>query len=246
MDFGKVAQEAGYVTKEKSKAKPGLLPGSLVVMPLDVLKAQVKAEEVSLAMDRSMAAVKELVVIDQESAARCIDIAAGAKKAAKSIDMALKAAIKDPEDRIKEARGFAKLFTDRAAVIESEAKGKVAAWQASERIRIQKEEAEKRRIAEEATRKLQEEAIEAGMAEAEAKQIKVEMPTAPTTAPVLRTEGGAKSSTAMVWVFEIEDPAKVPDEYKMIDEKKVRDAVRMGTREIAGIRIFQKEQIRIG
>ena len=246
MDFGKVAQEAGYVTKEKAKARPGLLPGSLVVMPLDVIKSQAKAEEVSVALDKSMEAVKELVVTDQESAARCIDIAAGAKKAAKQIDAALKAIIQEPEARIKECRGFAKVFTDRAAVIESEAKGKVAAWQQQERIRIQREEAEKRRLAEELNRKLQEEAIEAGMSEAEAKQVKVEMPTAPTTPAVLRTEGGAKSSTAMVWTFDIEDANAIPRDYLCVDEKKIRDAVRLGTREIPGVKIYQKEQIRIG
>lgn len=245
MDFGKVAQEAEYHGKER-KAKPGLIPGALVIMPLDVIKAQVKAEEVSRALDQSLEAVKSLVVQDQESAARCIDIAAGAKKAAKAIDTALKAAIQEPEGRIKDAKSFAKMFTDRAAVIESEAKGKVAAWQASERIRIQREEAEKRRIAEELNRKLQEEAIEAGMAEAEAKQIKVDIPTAPATPPVLRTEGGAKSTTAMVWTFDILDANAIPREYLCVDEKKIRDAIKVGTREIPGVNIYQKEQIRIG
>lgn len=245
MDFGKVAEGAEYHGRER-KAKPGLLPGALVVMPLDVIKSQAKAEEVSRALDKSMEAVKALVVDSQESAARCIDIASGAKKAAKQIDAALKAIIQKPEARIKECRGFAKVFTDRAAVIESEAKGKVAAWQMQERIRIQREEEEKRKLTEELNRKLQEDAIEAGMSEAEAKQVKVDMPTAPTTPAVLRTEGGAKSSTAMVWTFDIEDANAIPRDYLCVDEKKIRDAVRLGTREIPGVKIYQKEQIRIG
>lgn len=48
------------------------------------------------------------------------------------------------------------------------------------------------------------------------------------------------------WTFEVTDAGKVPEEYKSIDEKKVRDAIRAGLRDaedgtpaIPGIRIFQ-------
>lgn len=48
------------------------------------------------------------------------------------------------------------------------------------------------------------------------------------------------------WTFEVTDAGKVPEEYKSIDEKKVREAIRAGLRDgedgtpaIPGIRIFQ-------
>jgi len=71
--------------------------------------------------------------------------------------------------------------------------------------------------------------------------------TAPTViAPVVadiprvtRTEAGSASQRKN-WVFEIVNEAEVPREYLQVDEKKVRDSVRMGTREITGIRIFEE------
>lgn len=243
MDFRKISAEAA--DQGRPKTKPGLLPGALVIQPMEVIKSVAKAEEVGKALEASMAAVKEIVVVDQESAARIIDIAAGAKKAAKQIEAALKAIIQEPEQRIKDAKGFAKLYIDKAAVIESEAKGKVSSWQMQERIRIQREEAEKRRIAEELNRKLQADAIDAGMTQEQAREIKIEIPTAPSTPAVIRTEGGAKASTAMVWTFTIEDEEAIPRNLMQPDEKKIREAVRLGVREIPGVKIFQKETIRI-
>lgn len=244
LNYGKVLEdepkkEARPKTQQKTQAIPS---GSLVIMPLASIKTQVKADEVGVALERSLAKVREIQVTDQESAAKIIDIAAGAKKAAKTIEAALKGIITEPESRIKECRGFAKLFIDKASDVELTAKGKVAAWQQQERIRREKEEREKREKAEALNKSLAEQAKDLGLEEVP----RVEIPTAPTTPAVIRTEGGAKSSTAMVWTFEIKDSSKVPDEYKAVDERKIRDAIRVGVREISGVDIFQKEQIRIG
>ncbi len=45
-----------------------------------------------------------------------------------------------------------------------------------------------------------------------------------------------------VWAFEIKDLNQVPREYLMLDEQKVRRAIRQGKRDIAGLSIFQKQQ----
>ena len=45
-----------------------------------------------------------------------------------------------------------------------------------------------------------------------------------------------------VWTFEVESLANVPREYLMLDEKKVRQAIRSGERHIPGLTIFQKQQ----
>lgn len=52
-------------------------------------------------------------------------------------------------------------------------------------------------------------------------------------------------SVRMVWDFEVEDLAKVPPEYFVLDEGRVKAAVRSGVRDIPGIRIFQKEQLAV-
>ncbi|MGD1894274.1 MAG: hypothetical protein ACFB15_27220 [Cyclobacteriaceae bacterium] len=51
-----------------------------------------------------------------------------------------------------------------------------------------------------------------------------------------------------VWTFAIDDLSEVPQEYLMLNEKKVREAIRSGERHIPGlarpgITIFQKQQI---
>lgn len=43
------------------------------------------------------------------------------------------------------------------------------------------------------------------------------------------------------WDYEIEDKNKIYSEYLMVDEKKVKEAIKMGVRFIPGIKIYQKE-----
>ncbi|MDF9799089.1 hypothetical protein OKW21_004352 [Catalinimonas alkaloidigena] len=45
-----------------------------------------------------------------------------------------------------------------------------------------------------------------------------------------------------VWTFEVKDLSQVPRHYLMLDEQKVRQAIREGKRDIAGLSIFQKQQ----
>ena len=52
---------------------------------------------------------------------------------------------------------------------------------------------------------------------------------------IASTEGGRKT-----WTFEIEDAEQVPSEFKVIDEKAIRQAIKDGAREIKGIKIYQK------
>lgn len=55
---------------------------------------------------------------------------------------------------------------------------------------------------------------------------------------ITRTESGS-ASQRKGWTFEVVDAALVPDEFKVVDEKKIRDAVKMGARSIAGVRIYE-------
>lgn len=45
-----------------------------------------------------------------------------------------------------------------------------------------------------------------------------------------------------IWTHEVQNLANVPHEYLMLDEKKVRQAIRSGERHIPGLMIFQKQQ----
>lgn len=55
---------------------------------------------------------------------------------------------------------------------------------------------------------------------------------------------GVKGATKR-WTFEVTDAARVPREYLAIDETKIRQAIMSGTREIAGVRIYQAEGLTI-
>ncbi|MFH0810785.1 MAG: hypothetical protein V2A77_10035, partial [Pseudomonadota bacterium] len=61
----------------------------------------------------------------------------------------------------------------------------------------------------------------------------------PEVAAVLRGSMGTAVSS-LPWTFEIEKPDDVPRSFCMPDEKRIREAVKVGVRDIAGVRIFQK------
>lgn len=119
-----------------------------------------------------------------------------------------------------------------------------------QRVKREREEAEARERGAKAAElkaladKAERERLEAiRQAEEEAAKNAVEAPTviAPVvqdTPNVTRTEAGS-ASQRKVWTFEIIDPAEVPREFCSPDPAKIRDAVKMGGRMIAGVRIFE-------
>lgn len=48
-----------------------------------------------------------------------------------------------------------------------------------------------------------------------------------------------------VWTFQVENPALVPEQYKVVDDRKIRAAVASGIREIPGVRIFLSSQVAV-
>jgi len=60
-----------------------------------------------------------------------------------------------------------------------------------------------------------------------------------------RTKDVAGVVKAKVWTYEIEDENKLPERFWLIDEAKIRTEVQSGNRNIPGVRIYQKEQIRV-
>lgn len=53
------------------------------------------------------------------------------------------------------------------------------------------------------------------------------------------------TGTQKVWSFVVESPSEVPNEYKIVDERLIRAAVRGGIREIPGVRIFEETKISV-
>lgn len=175
-----------------------------------------------------------LEVTDPASDVLATEAGTSAKKLNKSIDKARKEAIEKPQEYIRAVNGLAKWYQEKLADIETILKRKIGVYQA--RREMERREAE--RAAQEAARKLQ------AQLDAEAKAKRIEAPTVPV--PVMpepirttRTEAGT-SSQRKVWTFRITNPEQVPAEYKMVDEKRIREAVRMGVRSIEGVEIYQE------
>jgi len=70
-------------------------------------------------------------------------------------------------------------------------------------------------------------------------------PVVQETANITRTETGSAAFSKKPWIFEIKNESAVPREYLSVDEKKIRDAIRMGIREILGVRIYQETQVNL-
>lgn len=51
--------------------------------------------------------------------------------------------------------------------------------------------------------------------------------------------------TMKVWKFEVEDFAKLPDEYKEVDAVKLGKVVRAGLHNIPGVRVWQEETLKV-
>lgn len=133
------------------------------------------------------------------------------------------------------------------------ARTKAKEWQRAEQRRIEEENARREREA-----RQKREAEEKERREAEEKGAPPPPPPAPEPEPV-REEAPAKSvgtgTFKNEWAWELSDPAlkregtdgpvrrsaatKVPDEFWVLDEKKIGKLVKAGTREIPGVRIFE-------
>ena len=132
-----------------------------------------------------------------------------------------------------------KEYTQKLVVVGNGLRGLITAYQ--NRIELERRMAEKA-AADEAA-KLQAE-IDKDAKEAGVEAPQVVTPVVPPTPTVTRTDEGT-ASVIKTWSFEVEDLGKVPREYLGLDDRKVNNAIRGGVRNIPGLRIFEKSQVRV-
>jgi len=156
------------------------------------------------------------------------------------------------------ARKAAQEFQEKLRLEAEEANRKAreeAARKAEEETRVRlakeaeeraKQEAESQAEAEERAKREAEE-IEAARKKAEEEAAKHEIQAPVVTAPVIpvkgkvtRTETGAAAHERKAWKAEVINEAEIPREYLTVDMKKINEAVKMGAREIPGVRIFEE------
>ncbi len=134
----------------------------------------------------------------------------------------------------------AKMYTGRLKAAEGDLKRKMAVFRQMQEQERRRRERERQQALEAAQKRADEEAAAKGF-----EPVTIEAAPEPEPEKTVRTEKGAATFRG-VWTFKVVDPAQVPREYLCVDEKKIRQAVKAGVREIPGVDIFEDVQVRLG
>lgn len=138
-------------------------------------------------------------------------------------------------DHVKTINAEFKKVTEPLEKADGIIRGKVLGWRTKVDMEIQKKNEELRKKAEKERQKQEEKALAKG-----------EVPPPPIPIPVVEVPKSVDGvSTMKIWAYEIEDIAKVPIDFMMLDSGAVMRTIRQGVREIPGLRIFQKETIQV-
>lgn len=140
------------------------------------------------------------------------------------------------KDHVKRIEAELKLVTGPLLQADAIIRSKVVDYRIALEEAARKEEERLRRKAEAKQKKQEEKAL-----------IKGETPPPPPPTPtieVLKTTEGV--TMVKTWTYGVQDMTKVPLEYLMLDTGEVMRAIRQGVREIPGLRIYQKETVKVG
>jgi hypothetical protein len=172
------------------------------------------------------------------------------KGALKQIEDARVRITKPINESLREVNNQARESAKPWLAAETMIKAEMVVWQ-NDQLRLQREEQQKRdeaaakerkRLADQAAKALADGKVE--------KAAKIEERAASVVAPVVTREIPKISgqSTRETWLFELQDLAKVPREFLMLDETKVRKYVQAmkDTGSIDGIRIYSEKRIASG
>lgn len=197
---------------------------------------------------------KGLVIIDDHSLSTGKELAIKAKKITTAIEDHRKEITKPFFEAKQNIDKVAKELTEGLNEATKALRDQILAYEV-EQERKRKEELrrleEERRRKEEGIRKAQEESIADLHSMSKNGDIELEFlpPELPEIAKLKQQEielAQQKSKNIrLYWTFELTDINKVPIEFLILNEKKVKDAIASGVREIPGIGIFQEERLNI-
>jgi hypothetical protein len=238
MDFA-AAVNGDTATQTPTKTPEGPKNPPAKRDPFDLKAVDKALEPFRNEIRRVLGEAKALEVTDDESNVQAAETLSTAKAIFKRIETKRKAIIEEPDGFVRAVNRVTKSLKDDLSEIEATIKPKMGRY-AQEQER-QRREAERR--AQEEAKRLQAEA-ERRAKETNTEPVKVEAPAIPQKETPVRTAHGT-TTTAKVWKHEVTDETKVPREYLMVNEAKVRQAVKDGVREIPGVNIFQETQVRV-
>ena len=219
----------------------------------DIVKVDVVSEVDAAIKTVDMAFLSDTVsaieVTDEPSFGAAGGFLKKIKDAIKAFDGKRKELVDPLNSTVKKINAGFKPRIETLEVIQRQIEGKMGAWQLAEKQRKEKAiaDARARELAEMEARKNDfaegaaitgDESLLDRAAIIEEKQI--EVAAQPIKAKVSAEFEGAKTSTRFEWAFEVTDPAAVSRAYCSPDEKKIKEAVKSGVREISGVRIYER------
>lgn len=218
-------------------SKEGGTGMALVAVNLNLVKpgfAKFEAE-----ITRWESETKALEVRDDESRGQAAMIGGAAAKLTKTLDAKRKEILEPYISFEKSLNGFVAGFTDRLKDISNLTKAKEMRFVALQEM--QRREAEKK--AQEAAAKLQAK-INKDAEKKGIEAIQVQAPIVPPAPTKVRTETGTTSYEVKSWAGEIINDSEVPRVYCEVSQRLVNQAVKEGCREIPGVKIYEKTEIR--
>lgn len=163
----------------------------------------------------------------------------------KEIEAKRKEKVSPFNETLDAINAFFKNYREKVITLKKDVASKIDIYRTNERRKAE----ELAQQEEERLKKEREEQRRKELAEAK-KEGTAPPPIAPKIEPVKPVETVAKSIQSSVgksteritWKFEIVDANKIPREYMIPDEMKIRGVVKVGIREIPGVRIYEHRE----
>lgn len=172
---------------------------------------------------------KEIVVQDKDSLTAAVNFLGKIASAKKEVDSRRRFFVDPLNQQVKNINDLFRDYSDPLGEADRIIRNKVLIYQAEEA----------RRVAEEQQKALEEAKAQAEEASKHPTEEFIPIPINIVEEPEKTVRAGAGSATTrQVWTFKIVDSSRVPDEYKVIDEKKIAAVVRAGVRNIPGVEIY--------
>jgi hypothetical protein len=207
--------------------------------PFDLAPVKAGLAAYDKQIDAMVQQATALEVGDDPAQVMAVEMAGQSKRLCNAIEKIRKDYVEPHNAFVKSVNGLAKSFQCKLTEIESGLKRKISVYQQRLELERRKQEEAARRAAAEAQRKMDAEAKAAGV-----ETVTIDAPVIPPADPVIRTAAGSAYQERF-WSFEVQDEAQIPREYLMVDERKLRDAVKAGVRTIPGVRIWEDSRTKI-
>jgi len=214
---------------------------------LTIIPVKIKGE-ILLMLDEFKKKMKKLVIVDDKSLSTAVDIVKGVKEKFKELEDRRKELVKPLNDDVAIINTEFKNFTNQLTEIEKDLKIGIGNYnQKKEQERV--EEQRKLDLAKQKEQEKLDKQFEKQKQKLKDKGVNTSVLVAPTvdddafkakdTGKTFTTNSGASVTNKKVWTFRVVDLAKVPREFLVLDEKKVRDAIKADVRFVDGLEIFQ-------